>query len=597
VDQETKQEWMGFVKQQNVTARAKAMQIKTDRVKATRQGIAKFVGTHSDGDITNMIIAVRNIFVDGMVIELNEMLEQHPNSKACNGLFHKWAPTRGGSMDTSTNLGYMIQQELTRIISVVDDVSLTSIQARLCHHIPHIASMTRQMKYQHILRMMRKRSLIPESFVGAKQFDKVDYAHVPGKCLSVYGKTVFKKNDSDRYVDYFKSVSVKLEEALHSGDASAVKVAARSVKVDGTETHTILRKAVGSYRRATSKLDDSTNVDSVNIEDDESQSAVLKLQFINLLSQFMSGKKSKGSSWIPVVDTSGSMECVRNNNVLAKPIDVAITLGLLVSMTNDPLSKWFCRMVTFNEKPDIYHIMHGVEGRGDDIQEDISEPDTDMRDHDKNQLEIKLDTAMKPGVKDITGIIDLLNQDNFMLGKIVAGVKNMPWGGTTDLVAVFKKQLAPLVEAQTENRLSVRDEDLLRDRIANENMIIFTDMQFDESDCCHTYTPGLLRSPAQLEPDTNGPVVFKRGLLIMEEITKMYSECGIDKVPKIVFWNLNAVEGAPSGSGASGVTMLTGYSSSMLKFFLDDNLDGYDASEYLVHQMDNEAYKCLIVCD
>jgi hypothetical protein len=91
--------------------------------------------------------------------------------------------------------------------------------------------------------------------------------------------------------------------------------------------------------------------------------------------------------------------------------------------------------------------------------------------------------------------------------------------------------------------------------------------------------------------------VWETGLMIMEEITEMYNQCGIDKVPKIVFWNLNAEEGAPVGSKVPGVTMVTGFSAGMLQFFLDDNLDGYDPTEFLRCQMDSEAYKHLTVCD
>ncbi|KAJ1466586.1 hypothetical protein T484DRAFT_1756516 [Baffinella frigidus] len=585
----------------NITAKVEAKRIKAARVQATRQGITKFVETHQDGNLANMITTVRDIFVDGMVMELNEMLAQDPNSKACNGLFHKWAPTRGGSVDTATNLGYLIQQELTRRIAVVSDDSRASIQDSLCGHIPRLATMTRQMKYERILRMMRKRSFIPESFIGAQKFHDVDYAYMPGKCLSVHGKDVFCRNDKDRYTAHFKSISDTLDAALKFGDTDVVKAATKSVKVDSTETHTILRKAMQSYRDVKCKLDvekrkehdmfrsiagGNKNAKNTNIEDEESQSTVLKLQFINLLSQFISSKKSKGSSWIPVVDTSGSMDCIMNPNVLAKPMDVAITLGLLVSMANDPLSKWFCRMVTFNQTPDIYHILHGIEDG--EFEDDSSESETDIgyRCH-PNTLEVKLNAAMEPDVTDINGMIDLLNTDTFMLGKIVSGVKNMPWGGNTDLVAVFKKQLAPLMEAQTQQSLSLAEETLLRDRIANENMIIFTDMQFDDSDGHRSYNA----------PRTKNPAVYQRGLLIMEEITEMYSKCGIDKVPKIVFWNLNAEVGAPSGSGVSGVTMVTGYSPAMLKCFLEDDLDGYNPIEYLVHQMDNAAYQGLRVCD
>jgi hypothetical protein len=589
VDQDTKQEWVEFVKHKNITANTEAKRVKNERKKATRQGIAKFVETHPDGNITKMVLAVRDIFVDGMVMEINQMLAQDTRSKACNGLFHKWAPTRGGSMDRATNLGHMIQQELIRRISVVSEVSLKSIQDSLCDRIPGMATMTPQNKYTRILRMMRKRSFIPESFVGAKRFHELDYTHLPGKCLSVHGATVFKRNDKDRYEAHFQSISDKLGAAFKSGDAHTVNEAAKSVKVDSTETHMILGQALDAYRVVMAALNRG-DTDTTHIDEAESKSTVWKLQFINLLSQFMSNKKD-GSSWIPVVDTSGSMDYVQNENILAAPIDVAVTLGLLVSMTNDPLSKWFCRMVTFNQRPDIYHILHGVEGKDKEKDKEMDDGASEMSTDEKNdnQLEHKLDAAMAQGVNDITGIMDLLNTDTFMLGKIVAGVKSMPWGGSTDLIAVFKKQLEPLTEALATKSLSIHDETLLKDRIANENMIIFTDMQFDDSDgtCVH-------RLPGKKNPPVDKQT---RGRLVMEEITTMYSECGIDKVPKIVFWNLNAEVGAPSGSETPGVTMVTGFSAGMLQCFLADDLDGYNPTEYLVHQMDNEAYSRLIVCD
>ncbi|KAJ1463919.1 hypothetical protein T484DRAFT_1758480, partial [Baffinella frigidus] len=386
-----------------------------------------------------------------------------------------------------------------------------------------MATMTPQNKYTRILRMMRKRSFIPESFVGAKRFHELDYTHVPGKCLSVHGATVFKKNDTDRFVAHFESISDKLEAAFKSGDTHAVKAAAKSVKVDSTETHMILGQALHAYGVVMAALNRG-DTDTTHIDEAESKSAVWKLQFINLLSQFMSNKKD-GSSWIPVVDTSGSMDYVQNENILAKPMDVATTLGLLVSMTNDPLSKWFCRMVTFNQRPDIYHILHGVEGKDKEKDKEMDDGASEMStdEGNDNQLEHKLDAAMAQGVNDITGIMDLLNTDTFMLGKIVAGVKSMPWGGSTDLIAVFKKKLEPLTEALATKSLSIHDETLLKDRI---------DMQFDESDGSYMH-----RLPGKQNPPVDKQT---RGLLVMEEITTMYSECGIDKVPKIVFWNLNA---------------------------------------------------------
>jgi hypothetical protein len=231
-------------------------------------------------------------------------------------------------------------------------------------------------------------------------------------------------------------------------------------------------------------------------------------------------------------------------------------------------------------------MMHGIESDGDsqdNFRMQMFQEDDPMEESEssKNGLDIRLDSALKNNVKDLSDIVDLINTDDFMLGKIVSGVKNMPWGGNTNLVAVFQKQLAPLLQAQTDKS---DIESVLRERIASENMIIFTDMQFDGSDGHRTHE------------GKNG-LVSKRGLLMMEEITEMYKTCGITTIPKIVFWNLDAEVGTPSGAGAPGVTMVTGFSAGMLKFFMDDDLAAYDPSEYLTLQLDIAAYHDLVICD
>ena len=588
VNETLKQEWLEFVKHKNTVAKEEAKRERSARVKATRTGIVHYLEGHKDSHITALLLLVRDIFVNGMLVEIKQMLAQHPSCQQRNGLFHKWAPTRGGSMDKATNLGYMIQQEIVRKLCEISDHPLSSLGEGLLEYIPQLHKMTPQMKYERILRLMRKRSFIPESFVGSNNFHDVDYTYMPGKCLLVHGKSVFKHNDEWRYVSHFENASKKLDKALLARDVKAIKKASKLVKVDSTETHTIMKNAMIAYRSAKKELKTGNGSDASKavITDLRSDANVCKLQFISLLSEFMDNKKSRGSSWIPVVDTSGSMDGSSSENTRAKPIDVAITLGVLVSMVNNPESRWFCRMVTFDETPEVYHMMHGIESDGDcpdNARMQMFQEDDPMEESEssKNGLDIRLDSALKNNVKDLSDIVDLINTDDFMLGKIVSGVKNMPWGGNTNLVAVFQKQLAPLLQAQTEKSDM---ESVLRERIASENMIIFTDMQFDGSDghCTHHGKNGL---------------VSKRGLLIMEEITEMYKTCGITTVPKIVFWNLDAEVGTPSGAGAPGVTMVTGFSAGMLNFFMDDDLAAYDPSEYLALQLDVAAYHDLVICD
>ena len=116
----------------------------------------------------------------------------------------------------------------------------------------------------------------------------------------------------------------------------------------------------------------------------------------------------------------------------------------------------------------------------------------------------------------------------------VKSLQRAHWEMNTDFIAVFKMLLA---EAK-------------RYRLSPEQMIkkvfVFTDMQFDAANDARKYQTAY------------------------DAVKAMYDEAGY-KVPQLVFWNLRDTNASfPVRKDAPGVALMSGFSSEMLKLFLDD---------------------------
>ncbi|KIJ09158.1 hypothetical protein PAXINDRAFT_17747 [Paxillus involutus ATCC 200175] len=123
------------------------------------------------------------------------------------------------------------------------------------------------------------------------------------------------------------------------------------------------------------------------------------------------------------------------------------------------------------------------------------------------------------------------------LGATIQAMLHSEWGFNTDLNAVFLKLILPLA---IKNKVS-KDEMIKR-------IFVFSDMQFD---CAST------------KPD---PANWKTNHDVVE---RAYQEAGYD-VPEIVYWNLSRESiTAPVTGEREGVALLSGYSPSLLKVFMD----------------------------
>ena len=113
----------------------------------------------------------------------------------------------------------------------------------------------------------------------------------------------------------------------------------------------------------------------------------------------------------------------------------------------------------------------------------------------------------------------------------------MKWGMRTNFEACYEKIL------EICKRSNIKEEDL------PEYLAVFSDMQFDKADS--TLDTSSL--------DTH-----------FEIIKKKFQDAGYSRAPKIIFWNLRGVSGnMPAKCSSDNVIILSGFSKSMLKLFMD----------------------------
>jgi len=148
----------------------------------------------------------------------------------------------------------------------------------------------------------------------------------------------------------------------------------------------------------------------------------------------------------------------------------------------------------------------------------------------------------------------------------VKALNSAEWGMNTN----FHKALDMILDAIIENNMKPEDvQDLM--------LVIFSDMQIDCAD---------RSSKTEL----------------YDSIKEKYSEAGIRvhgkpyKPPHIVFWNLRSTSGFPTLSTQSNVSMMSGFSPSLLNLFCEQGLEALQSCtpwSQLEKSLENERYKIM----
>lgn len=281
--------------------------------------------------------------------------------------------------------------------------------------------------------------------------------------------------------------------------------------------HTLAMEAAQIYRQQTPAHVD-TKRSLVNALHErqcrlaEAQMRVVDAQWATLVTRLRESGQLDNS--IAVCDVSGSMGSISYTSTTGKsPFDVipiwpAISLSLLVArLAKPPFNDSF---ITFSRSPEFVTI------------------DPESR--------------------------------RVPLGSIIDGMSHAKWGANTDFNAVFLKLILPLA---------------VKHNVPKDQMIkrifVFSDMQFDAN---NTPVPAWIQGlGGWVRASPSAPDAATEWKTNHEVIAEAYFKAGYD-VPELVYWDLsNPRDGydmtAPVTGERQGVALLSGYSPSLLKVFMD----------------------------
>jgi len=166
--------------------------------------------------------------------------------------------------------------------------------------------------------------------------------------------------------------------------------------------------------------------------------------------------------------------------------------------------------------------------------------------------------SSKPTWVNLQGCTDFISK--------VEMVRNAEWGTNTN----FHAALDMILDAIIQNRMTAED---VQDMV----LVILSDMQMDAGDRC--------------DKD-----------VLYETMTTKYASAGIRvngvpyKPPHIIFWNLRHTSGFPSLANQRNVSMMSGFSPSLLNLFCDQGITALQSCTpwaQLERSLENERYKIM----
>lgn len=159
----------------------------------------------------------------------------------------------------------------------------------------------------------------------------------------------------------------------------------------------------------------------------------------------------------------------------------------------------------------------------------------------------------------------------------VKQVKNSRWGMSTNIYAMFDLLLNVIVENEIPPL-----------KVENFILAIFSDMQIN---CSINLSPSVKNDAGAFSHYMN---------TLYDNVKIEFHKAGMRskfktpyKPPHILFWNLRNTDGFPTLSTEKNVTMLSGYSSSLLNIFCDKGIDAikeYSPSNMLEEILNDERY-------
>jgi hypothetical protein len=196
---------------------------------------------------------------------------------------------------------------------------------------------------------------VVESQMCAKEWDEINFSHVPSVAASRY-KKAFNRN-TPTYAAYVQS--------LVKGDNPQVKVNASAVY-----PYDVLKGRINTY----------------GVSFDKTELDLIQKQW-EALPNFVGD-----ASILPLVDVSGSMSCPAGQNSKLTCLEVAVSLGLYLADKNK--GKFKDTFLTFSGSPELLHLKGNINQKIDQMVKSKWAMDTNLH----KALDKILKTAVDAGV-------------------------------------------------------------------------------------------------------------------------------------------------------------------------------------------------------
>jgi hypothetical protein len=252
---------------------------------------------------------VAQVFASQLIQDVDEMKKLKGEKKEVS-LAGKWAPSLEAHFDRYTLIASAIALEIVKQRGGAHLDILTK-------SIPVATYLARKLYNKEYCIPLRRFLDVPEHFIAAKEFQRINYKRVAAKCMNK-NKETFVKHDEDRFVAYLL--------------AEDSKVAGASLK-----PVELIYKAM--------ELDSSAHSSSIK-DKDWINRIIVEKQWTSLCDSVKSSGGGMLRNAVAVCDVSGSMSGV--------PMQAAIGLTLLTMNSSE--EPWNSICITFSEYPQIFNL-------------------------------------------------------------------------------------------------------------------------------------------------------------------------------------------------------------------------------------------------
>lgn len=193
--------------------------------------------------------------------------------------------------------------------------------------------------YRKMLSALRKALNVVECKISKKQYD-FDYSKIPGAAMKKY-EAAFKRNDTERWVDYLGKLRAVTSMAYNSASTTAKDFGYTEEELAGVKANT---KNLYPYEIVKSVWETAGNYFQDPADVDADKLSMLDSMWKNQKDYFTGD--SANENWLAVSDVSGSM--------YGMPICVSISLAMYIAEHNKGYFK--DRYMTYSAYPQLIEI-------------------------------------------------------------------------------------------------------------------------------------------------------------------------------------------------------------------------------------------------